>query len=170
MSKYFDAFPTIEYGQKIAKNILARPSVLLPVFNNPNSFYDYVIKDDMRPDQVAYYYYDDPSLVWLIFLVNKIVDPYHDWPLTEKQLDEYVNKKYPTDPVLYYKHKTTGAEITTDTYDLNAQFGKIIAGQYTAVRAVAKAREENEAKRKIKLLDKRFASKAKTELKRVMNV
>lgn len=155
----------------VAKNLIAKPSLFMPLFDQPTSFYDYVISDDMRPDQVAYFYYDDPSLVWLIFLANKIVDPYYQWPMTDRQLDEYLKAVYGNDdPILHYKHNTTGAIISTDTYTLNGTFSKIIAGQYTAVRAVASAREENDKKRTIKLLDKKFASKAKSELKRVMNV
>ena len=168
---YFNDFPQIEYQGKIARNLMSRPKIKDQLLGNPNAFYDYVISDDMRPDQVAYFYYDDPSLVWLIFLANKIVDPYYQWPMTDRLLDEYLKAVYGNDdPILHYKHNTTGAIISTDTYTLNGTFSKIIAGQYTAVRAVASAREENDKKRTIKLLDKKFASKAKSELKRVMNV
>lgn len=171
MSKYFEQFPEVEYGTLIAKNLISRPAVLLPEINSPTSFYDYEVTDDMRPDQVAGLYYDDPTLVWLIFLVNNIVDPYHDWPLTTKQMEEFLDKKYGTeDPILHYKHNDTGAIISTETYTLNGTFSKIVAGQYTAVYARQKARDENDKKRLIKLLDKKFASKAKSELKRVMNV
>ena len=63
--QYFESFPEIVYGTKIAKNLIARPSVLTTVFNQPTAFYDYVVKDDLRPDQVAGLYYDDPAMVWL---------------------------------------------------------------------------------------------------------
>jgi hypothetical protein len=171
MSKYFEEFPEIQYGTMIAKNLIARPSVMLPEFNTPTAFYDYEITNDLRPDQVAGLYYDDPTLVWLIFLVNNIVDPYHDWPMTDRQLEEYLVIKYGVDdPIIGYKHKTTGAVISKETYELNGTFGKIVAGQYVVMYGKQGARDTNDKKRVIKLLDKRFASKAKSELKRVMNV
>ena len=92
--QYFESFPEIVYGTQIAKNLLARPSIITTVFNNTSSFYDYVIKDDLRPDQVAGLYYDDPNLVWLIFLMNNIIDPYYDWPLTDAQFDLFMETEY----------------------------------------------------------------------------
>ena len=86
-------------------------------------------------------------------------------------MEEFLDKKYGAeDPILHYTHNATGAIISTETYTLNGTFSKIVAGQYTAVYARQKARDENDKKRLIKLLDKKFASKAKSELKRVMNV
>ena len=181
MSKYFEQFPEIQYGTMVAKNLTARPAVLIPEFNAPTAFYDYEITNDLRPDQVAAAYYDDPSLVWLIFLMNNIIDPYHDWPLTTRQLEEYLVLKHGAgDPIIYYKHNTTGAKISPETYTLSgtfvddvyvpSTFNKIVAGQYTAVYAKQSERDANDKKRKIKLLDKKFASKARSELKRVMNV
>ena len=80
---YFSDFAAIEYQGKIAKNLMQRPQIKTQILGNPNTFYDFTIKEDLRPDQVSYLYYDDPNLVWLIFLANNIVDPYYDWPLTQ---------------------------------------------------------------------------------------
>lgn len=171
MSKYFEQFPEIEYGTMIAKNLIARPAVIFPEFNSPTSFYNYEITNDLRPDQVAAMYYDDPTMVWLIFLANNIVDPYHDWPKTDAQLEELLILKYGVDdPIINYKHNTTGALISVETFTLNGTFQKIVAGQYTPVYAKQSERDANDKRRLIKLLDKKYASKAKSELKRVMNV
>ena len=69
---YFADFPVIEYGGKVARDIMARPKIKDQIMNSPASFYDYVIEDGQRPDQIAYLYYDDPQLVWLIFLANNL--------------------------------------------------------------------------------------------------
>ena len=178
---YFESFPEIVYGEKVAKNLIARPSILNTVFNSPASFYDYVIKGDLRPDQVAGLYYDDPNMVWLIFLMNKITDPRSERFSLEAYA--FIESKYGVTndsgvytsgvttaqaKVIYYKHNTTGTRITPETYTLNATFSKIVAGQYSPVYAWNDYYDKNDAKRKIKLLDKRFASQAKSELKRVM--
>ena len=55
---------------------MARPKIKDRLLSNPNVFYDYVIHDDLRPDQVAYLYYDDPQMLWLIFLANNITSYY----------------------------------------------------------------------------------------------
>ena len=91
---YFRHFPIIEYGTKIARNIIARPRLKESILNNPLAFYKYVVENDFRPDQVASNYYDDPEMVWLVFLANDIVDPYHQWPLTNSQFNESMKAKY----------------------------------------------------------------------------
>ena len=170
---YFKDFPKVEYQGKIARSLLARPKIKDQILGNPNAFYDYVITDDLRPDQVAYLYYDDPQLVWLIFLANNIIDPYYEWPLTQQMFESFLISKYGTvaaaqAKILHYKHNTKGTIITKETFDLNATFGKIVAGQYTAVYAYDYEDELNESKRKIKLIDKRLASSAKGVLRKVM--
>ena len=171
---YFKNFPIIEYNAKIARNIIARPRLKESILSNPLAFYDYVIEHDMRPDQVAAGYYKDPSLLWLIFLANDIVDPYYEWPLTQEQFRRHLIAKYGSveeaqSKILHYKHKTNGTIISTDTYTLNGTFGKIQASQYTQVYAYTFEDEANDAKRQIKLVDYRLASQAAKQLKSAMN-
>ena len=170
---YFNDFPQIEYQGKIARNLMSRPKIKDQLLGNPNAFYDYVIKDDLRPDQLSYLYYDDPHLVWLIFLANNIVDPYYDWPLNQNQFEDFLISKYGTvaaaqAKILHYKHNVKGTIITKETFDLNATFGKIVAGQYTAVYAYDYEDDLNESKRQIKLIDKSLANGAKEALRNIM--
>ena len=170
---YFKDFPQVEYQGKIARNLISRPKIKDQLLGNPNAFYDYVITNDLRPDQVSYLYYDDPHLVWLIFLANNIVDPYYDWPLNQQMFEDFLISKYGTvaaaqAKILHYKHNTKGTIITKETFDLNSTFGKIVAGQYTAVYAYDYEDDLNEAKRQIKLVDKRFAGSARSILREVM--
>lgn len=173
-TRYFDSFPQITYGTKIARNILARAKPVSGIFTSPNAYYDYVIEHDQRPDQVAYNYYDDSNMVWLIFLVNDIVDPYYQWPLSQRHFVEFIESKYGTvtaaqSQVLHYKHNNKDLQISPDTYTLNATFQKIVANNWSPVYAYDYEELLNEEKRKIKLVDKRFATKAKEQLKLVLN-
>ena len=170
---YFSDFQSIEYQGKIAKNLMQRPQIKTQILGNPNTFYDFTVKEDLRPDQVAYLYYDDTNLVWLVFLANNIVDPYYQWPLTQHQFEDYLISKYGTVDIakariLHYKHKTKKTKITKETYDLNSTFSYIVAGDYSPVYAYDYEDELNEAKRNIKLVDRRLANKAKTLLRDVM--
>lgn len=178
---YFSNIPSIEYGTKVARNLLARPIIKQKILNNPNIIYDYAVKDGQRPDQIADAYYGDVNYVWLIFLANNIVDPYYDWPLTENQLKDFIKDKYGsleaaqdstvTTNIVYYKHKTKGTIISKDTYDSGAYtWSKLYGNQanYTAVRQYEYELEANEAKREIKLVDARVASKAFDVLREAM--
>ena len=117
---YFKDFPKVEYQGKIARNLISRPKIKDQILGNPTSFYDYVITDDLRPDQVSYLYYDDPQYVWLIFLANNIVDPYYEWPLNQNNFESFLISKYGTvaaaqAKILHYKHNTKGTIITKET-------------------------------------------------------
>ena len=170
---YFSDFPQVEYGTKIARNLMSRPKIKESLLGNPNAFYDYVVEDGMRPDQIAHLYYDDSQLVWLIFLANNIVDPYYDWPLPQTQFGKFLISKYGSIAaaqalIKHYKHNTKGTIITKETYDLNGTYSNIVAGQYTAVYAYDFENDLNESKRQIKLIDSRLANKAKAMLREIM--
>lgn len=94
MGKYFSKFPSINYNGQIAKNILCRPKIVQDRTNSPNTFYDYTLPEEQRADVVSNDYYDDPDYAWLIYLANNIVDPYHDYFLSETDFQLFVAKKY----------------------------------------------------------------------------
>jgi len=170
---YFNNLPTIEYGTKIARNLITRPKIKEFILGNPTVIYDYVIKDGERPDTIANAYYGDSNFVWLVFLANNVVDPYYDWPLTQQQFKDYIIDKYGSietakSTIKHYKHKTKGTIITKETYDLNATMLKIQASDYQSVDVYKFEDEANEAKRSIKLIDARLATSAFTKLREAM--
>ena len=170
---YFNNLPTIEYGTKVARNLITRPKIKEFILGNPNVIYDYVIKDGERPDIIANAYYGDSNFVWLIFLANNIVDPYYDWPLTQEQFKDFIIDKYGSvetakNTIKHYKHKTKGTLITKETYDLNATMQKIEASDYQSVDVYTFEDEANEAKRTIKLIDARLATSAFAKLREAM--
>lgn len=179
MSKpsYFNTLNTINYQGKIAKNLLSRVKL---TSNKVLLFYDYVVEDDMRPDQVAYFYYNEANLAWLVLLCNTIIDPYFDWPLTTSQFNETMVKNYGSiaaakSRVLHYVHTHQDGIISADTYNLaiadGSLFGdlQITAGSYLPVYAYDFENERNEAKRTIKLVDPRFVETIKADIKKTMS-
>jgi hypothetical protein len=64
------------------------------VSNNPYIFYPYEISQEERPDQFSDRYFGDSYKSWIIYISNKIVDPYYEWYLTENQFNEVLIKKY----------------------------------------------------------------------------
>jgi hypothetical protein len=94
MSAYFNSFPTVEYGGAFATDITLRAKFIEASKKINLTFYPYTIKEGERPDQVAYYYYDDPSFSWLVFLSNDIIDPYFEWPMSNDIFAKHINSKY----------------------------------------------------------------------------
>ena len=100
MAFYFRPHPTIAYrvpGTKrtiAATDITRRFSVANFVRNANVNFEEYYVQDGERPDTVAYDYYDDQTLDWLVLLANEIHDPYYEWPLSYEQFNAYMKQKY----------------------------------------------------------------------------
>lgn len=96
---YFDVFPKVKYkinGDKeiMLTNITKRFKFLDNVLKNRYILYDYIIKGEETASEIAHRYYEDVTLDWIIFLTNKAIDPYFDWPLNDEEFQKYIIAKY----------------------------------------------------------------------------
>jgi hypothetical protein len=97
---YFTPFPTIQYKipnstKSIPVTDITRRFSIANFLNNSSVAFDtYFVQDGERADSVAYDYYDDVTMDWLILLVNEIHDPYFQWPLSYDELNSYLRDKY----------------------------------------------------------------------------
>lgn len=91
-NSYFAQFPIIDYNNRRTRNITLSTKIS-EVIAGANFLY-YTIRDGERPDTVAHDYYGDSNLVWLILLSNGIIDPYHEWPLAERDFVRFIVDKF----------------------------------------------------------------------------
>ena len=101
---YFKYLPKVYVRQKsringvqpyeLAVNIFRRIKIRDSLQGALLGFIQYEITEGQRPDQIAYEYYNDPGLDWIVLLVNNIINVNEDWPLTRDDLREYVSNKY----------------------------------------------------------------------------
>jgi hypothetical protein len=100
MAFFFRPYPTTSYrlpNETVsvrATDITRRFTVANFINNSSVTFDEYYVQDGERPDTVAYDYYNDPSMDWLILLTNEIQDPYYNWPLSYENFNAYLKKKY----------------------------------------------------------------------------
>ncbi len=100
MAFFFRPHPIIAYRipgkEQIVPviDITRRFAITNFVKNAKVTFDEYYIEDGERPDTVAYDYYGDQSMDWLVLLTNEIQDPYFEWPLSYEQFNEYLRDKY----------------------------------------------------------------------------
>lgn len=117
MSRYFRYFPLVNYNSRTVVDITRRAKVVDSLLSDPYAFLPYTISEGDRPEDVAYYYYGDQNLVWLVYLANNIVDPYSQWPLSNEDLENSVRKKYTKDPSVF---ANTSINATTNTITINS--------------------------------------------------
>lgn len=94
MSEYFEKFPTINYDGKDIRDISRRVNFLKKSLTNPYIFLPYTVEEGLKPEDIAYYYYGSVEYTWLVYLANDIIDPYHQWPMSQEIFDKYLIDKY----------------------------------------------------------------------------
>jgi len=115
IDRYFDKFPKIQYSNSQIIDITKRVVVLDSVGKNPYIYYPYEISHNERADQLSSRYYDDPYKSWMIYLTNKIVDPYYEWYMHEKDFQQFIQDKYGSfvnavEKILYYRNNWEESE------------------------------------------------------------
>ena len=96
MPRYFRYFPTTKHQGQLLLDITKRAKFKSTIAENPRVYLPYTVKEGEKPEDVAFYYYGDPELAWLVLSVNDIIDPYTQWPKTQSTFDEYIKKQYET--------------------------------------------------------------------------
>ena len=97
---YFSRFPLMVYDMKgdkaykLLPNILRRVKLRSGIRSGVFMFDNYDVKYGEKPEDVAFKYYDDPELHWVILMTNNISDRYYEWPMTEPQFQEFIEDKY----------------------------------------------------------------------------
>jgi len=91
---YFKSFPTTLWDKKEMVDISRRATILNKVKGDPYGFVPYTVQDGDTIEMIAYHYYGDAELSWLILLANNIIDPYEDFFKEKGQLDQYIINKY----------------------------------------------------------------------------
>ena len=91
---YFKYFPQTTFDSKSVADITRKAKISKVVSDNALDYMSYTIEEGERPEDVAYYYYDDPSLAWLVLMSNDIVDVYSEWPRLTSDVEKHIMKKY----------------------------------------------------------------------------
>ena len=118
MSNYFRQLPNLDYPSLLndktssgdtvrVKNLFRRVKIREDYLNSLVLFTKYKIEGDDRPDNVAEKYYGTPDLDWVVLLANNIVDIKNDWPLSEYDLNQYLNEKYTEQQLVQIHHYET---------------------------------------------------------------
>ena len=91
---YFRYFPQTIFDNKPVADITRKAKLNKVVSDNVLDYMSYTIEEGERPEDIAYNYYDDQNLAWLVLMSNNIVDVYSEWPTTTEQVELNIINKY----------------------------------------------------------------------------
>ena len=161
---YFDRFPLMAYDMKgnqqykLLPNILRRVKLRSGLRSSAFLFDKYDVKDGEKPEDVAFKWFGDAELHWVILMTNNITDRYYQWPLSQPQFQEHIADKYGAgneDAVHHYeKTQDSGPTSSRDNSHL------VECNEDDDNPAIITNRQYEQRKqdeyRQIQLLDKRF--------------
>ena len=179
---YFDSFPVIVYDSvgngtyKDVTNILRRVAMRSKIKQNTLIYDTYDVKEGETPEIIAHKLYGDSELHWVILLINDISDRYHQWPMNTPQFLAFINDKYVNadgtsnvDGVHHYEIAQDSGDTKTkiEVYKNSALYTGDSDFYASASIVTNFEYEENEQddKRKIRLLDPSYIDQFVTEFK-----
>jgi hypothetical protein len=115
--QYFRRVPNFDYVTRSnnidnisqytqVKNLFKRGKLRPDIEDNLLFFDKYNIIGDERPDNVAFKFYGDSTLDWVILLSNNILNLQSEWPLAQTEFEEIMLDKYGSYDNLYNGIKT----------------------------------------------------------------
>ena len=170
---YFSMFPKVNYDAKGDGKLMVMTDFFKRVVVKANAqdqivgFDYYDIKDGETPEIIAYKYYGDTELHWTILVANKIVDYYHDWPMSIQTFEQYMKDKYaePAGIHHYEIEQTSGDTKVKIDVGLNTT-------DYPSATSVSNYEYEErlqDEKRKIRLIQPRFIENFVEEFESKLN-
>ena len=117
-NSYFKQLPELDYPSlandrksaydyQIVKNLFKRAVLRDDVINEITNFTRYSVEGDERADQIAYKFYGDSGLDWIILTSNNIIHVRDEWPMSGRDFLTYLNEKYTSDQLSNVHHYET---------------------------------------------------------------
>ena len=198
MSNYFRQLPDFEYVSRLpdakisdyikVKNLFKKGVLREDIFQNVSFFTKYKITGDKRPDNVAFDFYENSRLDWLVLTCNNILNVYTEWPLQQIDFDRFLLEKYGTYDTIFsgvHHYETTEVKDSNGIVMMKSglKTGETFAFKYTDTKSdtlvdlanisvpVTNYEYESEiedAKRNIFLLKPQYLSVVRDDLEEMM--
>jgi len=170
-----------------------RADIIAKLQGDPLVFLPYTLEEGDTMESVAYNYYGDAKLSWLIGLANDVIDPYTDFWKSDATLDRYIAEKYaeecktalnlsytPEDNQVleWTKNETTNENIVyyvskySDELKISRatqEGGKNASAEFLAMRYYDYEVKENEKKRNINVIGLQYVNQIIDEMKTILN-
>ena len=173
---YFARFPSMVYDikgdevYKLLPDILRRVKLRANLRNGMFIFDNYDVKEGETPETVAFKWFGDNGLHWVILMTNNITDRYYEWPLTQPQFQAYLEDKYGVGSIDSTHHyeisQTSGPTSSRDNSHL-VEVNSDASGATAITNREFEQRNQDKL-RQIRLLDRKYLSVFVSEFERLI--
>ena len=153
-------------------NITQRARIAERLRQHTTTMHDYVIGEGERPDTVALKLYGDVKYTWVVLLMNNIMTLY-DWPMTNSEFELYIIGKYGSLSDSQNKGTRTDAAWSAAKFYYTTEGDRVDATTYAGLGTrqgitntpYIQEVEDNDTRRTIKVVSRRFLPGMLTTLK-----
>jgi hypothetical protein len=174
------------YDYTRVKNLFRRAKIRDDFFQNATAFTKYKIIGEERPDQVAEKIYGSSEYDWVVLISNNILNTRTEWPLSDAEFSNYIERKY-TEAELASAHHYETTLVTDSRGKMIVPAGKIVDSNFTVkyyddildvlvtknpVKLVSIYEyeiQQNDKKRNIYILRSRYLQTAIDDMRRIMS-
>jgi len=175
---YFSKFPKLAYdikGDKVRKllpDILRRVKLRSKIKSGGMLFDKYDVKEGEKPEDIAFKWFGDAELHWVILMTNDVTDRYYGWPMNHAQFAEFLTDKYGDniDAIHHYEITKSSGRTTGQGPSDYSHLVEVNSDTVNATSISNRQFEERDQdkKRQIQLLNKTFLSNFITEFDRLI--
>tara|TARA_R110002072_G_scaffold134749_1_gene275719 strand:- start:287 stop:796 length:510 start_codon:yes stop_codon:yes gene_type:complete len=146
---------------KVLPDILRRVKQRNAVASGQFIFDTYDVRNGEKPEDIAFKWFGDAQLHWVILMTNNITDRYYQWPMNDAQFAEFLADKYDNpDAIHHYEIPKFSGNTTSQGPNDYSHLVEVNSDTDNAVSVSFREYEERlqDKYRSIKLLNQRFLS------------
>ena len=119
------------------------------------------MKDGEKPEDIAYKWFGDAELHWVILMTNNVTDRYYEWPMNQVQFQTMLEDKYSNPDGIHHYEITRDSGRTTgqgpNDYSYLVECNSDTANAVSVSNREYEEREQDR-KRSIRLLNQTYLS------------
>ena len=146
---------------KLLPDILRRVKQRNAIKSGQFIFDTYDVKNGEKPEDIAYKWFGDAQLHWVILMTNDVTDRYYQWPMNDAQFEEFIADKYSNpDAVHHYEVTKDSGRTTGQGPNDYSHLVEVNSDTDNAISISNRQYEERvqDNNRSIRLLNQRFLS------------
>jgi hypothetical protein len=144
---------------KLLPDILKRVKQRNAIKSGQFIFDTYDVVDGEKPEDVAYKWFGDAQLHWVILMTNNVLDRYYDWPMNQVQFQEFLEDKYSNPDGIHHYELTQDSGRTTSQGPSDYSHKVEVTSDTVNASSISNREyeeREQDKKRSIRLLNQKF--------------
>ena len=144
---------------KLLPDILRRVKQRSAIKSGQFIFDNYDVIDGEKPEDIAYKWFGDAQLHWVILMTNNVTNRYYDWPMNQVQFQTFLEDKYDNPDGIHHYELTQDSGRTSGQGPNDYSYKVEVNSDTTNASSISNREyeeREQDKKRSIRLLNQKF--------------